>query len=42
MVRNIEAAMTGSVMRRPQKEIADTKKLKSSGGKVARVIEGIG
>jgi DNA-binding IclR family transcriptional regulator len=43
MVRNIEAAMTGNVMRRPHnKEIADTKKLKPSGGKVARVIEGIG
>jgi DNA-binding IclR family transcriptional regulator len=42
MVRNIEAAMTGNVMRRPHnKEIADTKKLKPSGGKVARVIEGI-
>lgn len=43
MVRNIEAAMTGNVMRRPHnKEIAGTKKLKASGGKVARVIEGIG
>jgi hypothetical protein len=43
MVRNIEAAMTGNVVRRPQnKEIAGTKKLKASGGKVARVIEGIG
>lgn len=42
MVRNIEAAMTGNVVRRPHnKEIADTKKLKPSGGKVARVIEGI-
>lgn len=42
MVRNIEAAMTGNVMRRSPNKIADTKKLKSSGGKVARVIEGIG
>jgi DNA-binding IclR family transcriptional regulator len=43
MVRNIESAMTGNVMRRSQnKEIADTKKLKPSGGKVARVTEGIG
>lgn len=43
MVRTIEAAMTGNVMRRSSnKEIADTKKLKSPGGKVARVIEGIG
>ncbi|MEH2510880.1 DNA-binding IclR family transcriptional regulator [Nitrobacteraceae bacterium AZCC 1564] len=43
MVRNIEAAMTGNVMRRSQnKEIADTKKLRSPGGKVARVTEGIG
>jgi DNA-binding IclR family transcriptional regulator len=43
MVRNIEAAMTGNVMHRSQnKEIADTKKLKSPGGKVARVTEGIG
>lgn len=42
MVRNIEIAMTGSVGRVPQnKENTGTKKIKSAGGKVARVAEGI-
>jgi len=42
MVRNIEAALNGSMSRRSQiKENADGKKNKSPGGKVARVVEGI-
>jgi len=47
IVRNIEAALNGSMSRRSQiKENGDGKKIKSqiksSGGKVARVVEGIG
>jgi DNA-binding IclR family transcriptional regulator len=42
MVRTIEIAMTGSVGRGSQnKENTHTKKMKSPGGKVARVVEGI-
>lgn len=42
MVRNIEIAMTGSAGRGPQsKENTGIKKIKSTGGKVARVAEGI-
>jgi DNA-binding IclR family transcriptional regulator len=43
IVRNIEAALNGSMSRRSQiKENGDGKKIKSPGGKVARVVEGIG
>ena len=47
IVRNIEAALNGSMSRRSQiKENADGKKIKSQikspGGRVARVVEGIG
>jgi hypothetical protein len=38
MVRNIEAALGGAA---PQSKKQETKKMKS-GGKVARVVEGIG
>jgi hypothetical protein len=42
MVRNIEAALNGSMSRRSQiKENAGNKKVKSPGGRVARVVEGI-
>jgi DNA-binding IclR family transcriptional regulator len=40
MVRNIETALTGSVARGPQNK-ENPKKLRSSGGKVARIAEGI-
>ena len=43
IVRNIEAALNGSMSRRSQiKENADGKKPKTPGGRVARVVEGIG
>ena len=42
MVRNIEAALNGSMSRRSQiKENTGGKKIKPPGGKVARVVEGI-
>lgn len=40
MVRNIETALTGSVARGPQNK-ENPKKLRSPGGKVARIAEGI-
>lgn len=40
MVRNIEVALTGSIARGPQNK-ENIKKMRSSGGKVARIAEGI-
>jgi len=40
MVRNIEVALTGSIARGPQNK-ENPKKTRSSGGKVARIAEGI-
>ncbi|MBN9584650.1 MAG: IclR family transcriptional regulator [Afipia sp. 62-7] len=41
MVRKIETALTGSIVRGPQHK-ETSRKIRSSGGKVARIAEGIG
>ncbi|MGH6754074.1 MAG: IclR family transcriptional regulator, partial [Bradyrhizobium sp.] len=40
MVRKIEVALTGSIARGPQNK-ENIKKMRSPGGKVARIAEGI-
>jgi hypothetical protein len=41
MVRNIEIALTGSVGRGSQSKETGIKKIKTTGGKVTRIAEGI-